>query len=861
MGLLLHYPLTEDGVNKGIASGATLNPNFEASGIVGNNCLLTTSTGTYDSTLPISKWNILTTDISMSCWVKFNKAEIAAVVEGLSYDSASSKTAATGVVIGSGSYGGMAIHWKTNNILSSGTLSNIYLFGYIRAVNSSGGSAAASTGDVSISFDTWYHVSLIYNRSSNLFKIYVSALSGSTQTKQVSGTRDTAVSLTNLTTRYFRINASEVYGGNGPRSRIPFRINDVRLYDHALSNKEVYDLSKGLLLHYDFEIGNNLACIKGQTYAVEDTTHVLWEGVPVLKLSQSGNTDTVYRGFSQTLYGLKAGDVVTLSAWIYTENKAGFDSGSEFRIYQTHTDGSANNWAGISWLSSQVDGKWCFHKKTYTMDSTLSQAVLNFNVVKNGTYWVTGIKVEYGDIATPYSPTLQAPGSTNIGYAKGSSADTVGYLDPIMDVSGNNIETTSNQIKIEGTNSIGYRAASFNGVYSFIKMNNFKKQLPNEPYTIAFWVYPKDDKTRDVYFGNHNNSTQTFNIERTAANYLRVYYNADTAIGSISAFTIPGSEWTHVAITFNGTTFYAYKNGAQVYSKALSTTLNCTNTTYKIGSDYRTAEGSVESNGTRLNGLMSDFRVYATALSSTDIKSLYESRKTIDRFGSIKAPVIYEDDSLTTSQVLSNGVQKTPYISEIVELDDGSKWIQIMHHDTKKATNLFSSGDAALTKSVFKNSDCWCDFPLINEIGLYDSKYEFFLVQEKYNGKFTRYRWSQTVNPITATFDNTKYNSSGITQIENMPSTYGGMYKSATGKTFFNMNNNTSGNWYGAIGCYASWSQTISGTSYAGIPGFADSDSAVAVGVVDLWMRINPANARYRELRGGVILTNQIYEE
>ena len=860
MGLLLHYPLTEDGVNKGIASGATLNPNFEASGIVGNNCLLTTSTGTYDSTLPISKWNILTTDISMSCWVKFNKAEIAAVVEGLSYDSASSKTAATGVVIGSGSYGGMAIHWKTNNILSSGTLSNIYLFGYIRAVNSSGGSAAASTGDVSISFDTWYHVSLIYNRSSNLFKIYVSALSGSTQTKQASGIRNTAVSLTNLTTRYFRINASEVYGGNGPSSRIPFRINDVRLYDHALSNKEVYDLSKGLMVHFkmnsdsigvttnidqcksaminkslsNFANGNGCATATfGNYYGYECFQ------IKMYKESITAWTG-VYLNFNPLSYGASVGDTVIRSCWMYVPSGQttpghfieSIEGNSTGKTYKQYDLTKCNTWQRI-WLKGTIADTEKNNYLHYFM--AMSSGSVDF------TFYIRDFQAEINSSITQYTSGTRTEGDISVGL--------------------HNIEATPyGSITINNDSIIGQNSVSFEGTTSFLELPNFKPKLPNEPYTIAFWVYSREDKTRDVYFGNHANSSQTFNIERTASNYLRIYYNSDTPIGVISTIEIPGSEWVHIAIAFDGTTFYAYKNGGEKkYSKALSTTLNCTNTTYRIGSDYRSAQTTSEA--TRFNGLMTDFRIYATCLSENDIKSIYSTRKTIDRFGSICVTEVEEDETIASSQVLSNGVQKTPYISEIIELDDGSKWIQIMHHDNKNATNLFSSSDEVLNKSVFKNSDCWCDFPLINEIGLYDSKYEFFLVQEKYNGKFTRYRWSQTVNPITATFDNTKYNSSGITQIENMPSTYGGMYKSATGKTFFNMNNNTSGNWYGAIGCYTAWSQTISGTSYAGIPGFADSDSAIAVGVVDLWMRIDPANARYRELRGGVILTNKIYEE
>lgn len=857
MGLLLHYPLTEDGVNKGVASGATLNPNFEASGIVGNNCLLTTSTGTYDSTLPMSRWNILTSDISMSCWVKFNKAEIAAIVDNLGYDSASSKTAATGVVIGSGSYGGMAIHWITNNILSSGTLSNIYLFGYIRAVNSSGGAAVVSTGNVSISFDTWYHVSLIYNRSSNLFKMYISTLSGSTQKKQVTGIRNTAVSLTNLATRYFRINASEVYGGNGPGARIPFRINDVRLYDHALSKKEVYDLSNACIANWDFE-DPRIRSFDGSLDNIcnwRDKSTCLsagWTGTPVYSDGILDLTATNgWRAFMWDIGENNIGKPMTFSfdykitntanaGYIYIQNHESVSYGSETsRLDLTQTD-----WIRKTFTFSQAKRYIGFNIRG--VDSTGLSLGMN---VKN-------VKIIMSNYDSGYTEYGENPATT------------------IFDNSGsyNNLEinTASNTAiytPIEGcteTNAIQFPDAAT----SYFSREYFK--CLKQDATISVWFKITSSSSTQNYILSQGRDYDADYSRRfglniyTNSNGTSLYVRAGTSNSAILA-TVSSSlvlnTWYNITVTYDGANVKTYLDGILKTTNALTGDFDWSQCSDRFVLGKMSHAYTQTSNYFPLNGSISKVKIFAKAFTASEVNSLVNSKKEISRSGSIRVGKVIEDESLSTSQVLRNGVQKTPYISEIVELDDGSKWIQIMHHDTKKATNLFSSGDAALTKSVFKNSDCWCDFPLINEIGLYDSKYEFFLVQEKYNGKFTRYRWSQTVNPFDATFDNTKYNSSGITQIENMPSTYGGMYKSTSEKTFFNMNNNASSNWYGAIGCYTAWSQTISGTSYAGIPGFADSDSAIAAGVVDLWMRIDPDNARYRELRGGVILTNQIYEE
>lgn len=818
MGLIHHIPLNVNFPsykNLGTLSDSVTATNITEStdlGILGYGYIFNTS-GT--SNVIVNNSYKLTKNMSFSCWVYFNTLKNCFIIDMRN---------SSGQGFQPMYYGGAS----GIQFYSSGTTTGGYL--------SLGGALTAKK---------WYHIAV--SMKNGVCSAYLNGVYKSSITVSVP---DISAPPITIGARYNKV-ASTAFDG---------MIQDVRVYDHALSNKEVYDLSKGLMVHFkmnsdsigvttnidqcksaminkslsNFSNGNGCATATFGNYYGHDCFQI-----KIYKESITSWTG-VYLNFNPLSYGASVGDTVIRSCWMYvpsgqtapghfTESIEGNSTGKTYKQYDLT---KCNTWQRI-WLKGTISDTSTNNYLHYFM--AMSSGSVNF------TFYIRDFQAEINSSITQYTSGTRTEGDISVGLY--------------------NIEATPyGSITINNDSIIGKNSVSFEGTKSFLELPNFKPKLPNEPYTIAFWIYSRENKTRDVYFGNHANSSQTFNIERTASNYLRIYYNSDTPIGVISTIEIPGSEWVHIAIAFDGTTFYAYKNGGEKkYSKALSTTLNCTNTTYRIGSDYRSAQTTSEA--TRFNGLMTDFRIYATCLSENDIKSIYSTRKTIDRFGSICVTDVEEDETIASSQVLSNGVQKTPYISEIVELDDGSKWIQIMHHDTKKATNLFSSGDAVLTKSVFKNSDCWCDFPLINEIGLYDSKYEFFLVQEKYNGKFTRYRWSQTVNPITATFSNTKYNSTGITQIENMPSTYGGMYKSATGKTFFNMNNNTDGNWYGAIACYTSWSQTVSSVSYIGTPGIADSDSAVAVGVIDLWMRIDPANAKYRELRGGVVLTNRIYEE
>lgn len=850
MGLLLHYPLTEDGINKGLKTGTDFSGTF-VDGILGN-CLYANNVGFNSGLVFKNDCDYSKNSVTMAAWVKISKSELVARYEELKTSSTawnSNYTTIQGSLLGLNSYGGLGLNYRTNALYnaSAGTfneLTTLQLFGCVR------GEASGGTGNANIEFDKWFHVAFVFNRATMKMEVFINGVSKST------GTIPAAL-VTAHASASFRLNTGACYSGNAITASIPVYYNDVRLYDNALSKKEIYDLSNACIANWDFE-DSRIRSFDGSLDNIcnwRDKSTCLsagWTGTPVYSNGILDLTATNgWRAFMWDIGENNIGKPMTFSfdykitntanaGYIYIQNHESVTYGSEI----SRLDLAQTDWVRKTFTFSQAKRYIGFNIRG--VDSTGLSLGMN---VKN-------VKIIMSNYDSGYTEYGEAPSTT------------------IFDNSGlyNNLEinTASNTAiytPIEGCTETN--AIQFPDVATSYFSREYFKCLKQDA-TISVWFKITSSSSTQNYILSQGRDYDADYSRRfglniyTDSNGTSLYVRVGTSNSTIQA-TVSSSlvlnTWYNITVTYDGTNVRTYLDGIIKTTNALTGDFDWSQCSDRFVLGKMAYAYTQTSNYFPLNGSISKVKIFAKAFTASEVNSLVNSKKEISRSGSIRIGKVIEDESLSASQVLRNGVQKTPYISEIVELDDGSKWIQIMHHDNKKATNLFSSGDAVLTKSVFKNSDCWCDFPLINEIGLYDSKYEFFLVQEKYNGKFTRYRWSQTVNPITATFSNTKYNSTGITQIENMPSTYGGMYKSATGKTFFNMNNNTDGNWYGAIACYTSWSQTVSSVSYGGTPGIADSDSAVAVGVIDLWMRIDPANAKYRELRGGVVLTNRIYEE
>lgn len=186
------------------------------------------------------------------------------------------------------------------------------------------------------------------------------------------------------------------------------------------------------------------------------------------------------------------------------------------------------------------------------------------------------------------------------------------------------IRPVNNSVIIESGGKIG-KAATFNGNNSLLIMEgiNYNKFLYDTDFSICFWVY-NDDNGRSIFMGNYGLQVseyhnQCLNIEKTAGNTLRIYWNNTSDI-NFSNYIIPMQEWTHITITRQNRIINLYKNGSFVDSRDINTDINLGNK-YQMGIGGDGREGA-----TVFQGKMNDFRIYNHCLSEAEVKEISKAK-------------------------------------------------------------------------------------------------------------------------------------------------------------------------------------------------------------------------------------------
>lgn len=430
------------------------------------------------------------------------------------------------------------------------------------------------------SINTWYHV--VVSSDGNKTYAYVNGeLIGNT----IAGFLPTSIEGNDIA-----IGGATYYAG----MQFFGRINDVRVYNHCLSPKEVKEISKGLILHYKLngELNGNWLLPNYETSIIRQS---------------SGNTFTDYSYYSDLISCSETSYIVDFYA-------KGSVSGMQLDIYFRNSSGSAYANTSVQTLTTS----W----KHYQLPLSGSPSTLElfrarcYKGTSNDIIYIRNMKLISNNMPVQ---------DTNI-----------------YDFSGYSRTGITNAITISNLSPKNIASTIFNGNSSYIKCNDTTWMVQGtQQLTINIWAKATTWPTNG---GRLFSCTESggFNLEAGNSGYWRfpihVYTAADLSATAykydskeIQISSLTADTWNMITCVYDDTGTKTYINGIlhHTYSNVSYGIHFNTNARLFLGCEANTATATTP----YFNGQECDFRIYTTALSADDIKELYNTSKLVDSQG------------------------------------------------------------------------------------------------------------------------------------------------------------------------------------------------------------------------------------
>lgn len=455
------------------------------------------------------------------------------------------------------------------------------------------GSTAISDKYHSMTFSTgvWYHFAIVSNGSG--VKTYINGAQSNVATTYSNNPNATFTQLT-----LFKRGTTSTYGRNS--------LNDIRIYDHALSDKEVHEISKGLVLHYkldDSYIESTKNLVTGITAGGQTT-------VSDNTVTTSGNNgDTYFRlVLSEALVN---GTTYTISC--IAEN---IPKGK----YWTFPIGAQNN---TSVLFNIYNG---YNSFTFVANSTIANC--GTSLMMDDSYRADvymnkcvfrNFQIEQKDHAT--------------GYVVGERSNS----NIIYDCSGYGHDGTKVGTLTPDSNTPRYDCSTkFDSGANYI--NAGRGAMVTDAITVNLWI-------KYTTWSNPISCTENggWNFEEGGGGIRFPVYTDDSAYriaqSTITSASLEDDKWHMLSGTYDGLIAKIYIDGVEKGTITGSTAHK--NIKYH-GSNVIFVGAEAGGNATTpasnaFVGDISDVRIYCTALSPTDILELYNVGQSIDNKGNLYA--------------------------------------------------------------------------------------------------------------------------------------------------------------------------------------------------------------------------------
>lgn len=517
---------------------------------------------------------------------------------------------------------------------------------YITSSSIQIGNSGSSFPNFSYSWTTgqWYHICVTHNATEG--KCYINGILIGTSTA-AKGTNNGICNFT-LGSRCNHANYSNI------------KLNDVRIYNHCLSVKEVEELAKGLILHYKLDYNINVLdnCYNQPKFNTSAAGGGWYHWGPSGHAGTYGqNTDKQYIFDKRNTY----------SHWVDNTASA---TGKYFLCYQSPA------------FSGGFRSLQCIVKEANGLPITEDICYPGWNARNGGA--PAGVWTKINPLGDGFYLCqvngLSQDGSNNlvsIGVKPGYKIYiSEGYLENnreicsniffqnnlniIYDSSGYQHNGELYRYDTNGTISITNNTPRY--LYStFINSNdNTTNTASGTVYiyghcelttpsqmSVAFWCKPIAGYGGNTGQGQFCTTTYAFgnaaagyDYQNSAMNHRDSAVDINDSASSTQirpAIVFTANEWHHYAVIYDGQNGIVYKDGVQTSiasfsaPKTLDSFIGVIIGFSRAGSVWRSNKS-----------YYSDFRIYATALTEAQIKELYNTSATIDNNGNIYARELVE---------------------------------------------------------------------------------------------------------------------------------------------------------------------------------------------------------------------------
>jgi hypothetical protein len=467
--------------------------------------------------------------------------------------------------------------------------------------NASGGSVLDLQGSTVLAKNTWYHIACTV--SGTAASLYVNGVLEATGTR--SGTPGTSTDALLL-------------GYGSPHTYFNGRLDDVRIYNRALSASDVSTLGGGRIPAYSSVVHT----LSNAFVATGDLT--------LLSGTLSNGTSNITVGGSWK----NQGGIFTAGTGTVTLN--GTASTNVLQTGQYHFNNLTISNSG-TWTMG--DRLWIDNTLTMT-NGTLNQSSSNYSVRAGAINKSGGTLTGGGSLvltsASASTVTMNSSGIANFRVDSPTDASLLGYWRLDGDQGTTAVDSGPNAFNgtytggVAPTTSVSSTvaidnpgAASFGGSNGYITVPNSSSLQLTGDFTISLWVYragATSDWVRMV--GKGDSTNRNYGVwYGPGISYQVLFQQYDSSGGVVmqaqSTTAIPVGTWTHVAVTQTGTTGRIYINGVLDGTATRSGTPATSTDPLTFG--YAGFHGYHY-------GSMDEVRMYTRALSASEIAKLAAGR-------------------------------------------------------------------------------------------------------------------------------------------------------------------------------------------------------------------------------------------